>query len=208
MSNHVTDRRSWRRTMSVAGRAPLGRWHGAPACRCPAACAGLYRPNRWQGACLVPPKDYTLCPSVLSAVANGFTRQRAHFANPGRSPPAAPASRSAPELLLGRRCDGKADIYSFGVVLWCVKFTLLEVNMGQFAGVLVGRTRCTLARAHTGPAAGTAPQAWPCSFHHNAALRSPPFSLMLCSLPHLATLLRLLLQGDLHRPAACARPAA
>ena len=26
--------------------------------------------------------------------------------------------RSAPELLLGRNCTTKADIYSFGVVLW------------------------------------------------------------------------------------------
>lgn len=35
-------------------------------------------------------------------------------------PPSPVSCRSAPELLLGRRCDGKADIYSFGVCLWCV----------------------------------------------------------------------------------------
>ena len=29
-----------------------------------------------------------------------------------------PCPRSAPELLLGEHCTPKADIYSFGIVLW------------------------------------------------------------------------------------------
>ncbi len=37
---------------------------------------------------------------------------------PAPSTPSPPARRAAPELLWGARCTERADIYSFGVVLW------------------------------------------------------------------------------------------